>query len=136
MMPERDPEALVRAMAEEVIPAEPKEVLHARRERTVPVIGRAIRQAYLERERRQRWRRALLVGAAAAALLGIGFGGYRALDGLEGTRVEAHAGVATVKSVTGALLVTHAGRPRVVAAGESLQLGAGDELRTPVAGRA
>lgn len=132
-----DPEALVRAMAEQAIPSEPREVLASRRERTVEALGRAIRQSSVARERRMRLQRRLsALGAAAAIALG-GLGVYRVVrSDAAAAPVETHVSVATVESVSGTLVVTHAGRARVVAAGERPKLVAGDELRTATDGGA
>jgi hypothetical protein len=139
-MTSHDPEALVRAVAEQEIPAEPKEVREARRERMVAAVGRAIRQSGAERERRMRLRRRIAaLGAAAAVALGA-FGAHRILvDERAPLRTDAHAAVsavASVEGVTGTLVVTHAGRARVVPPGERPQLTAGDELRTATDGGA
>jgi hypothetical protein len=135
-----DPEALVRAVAEQEIPAEPREVREARRERMVAAVGRAIRQSGAERERRTRLRRRIAAfGAAAAVALGA-FGAHRIVVGERATvRHDAHtavSSVAMVEDVTGTLVVTHAGRARVVSPGERPQLTAGDELRTATDGGA
>jgi hypothetical protein len=122
-------------MAEQEVPAEPREVLQARRERAVAALSKAIRQTALEREQRaRRWKRLGAFGIAAAVALGV-IGAERAMDRtVAPTEVVATVGV--LESVRGTLVVTHSGRARVVGAGETPKLVAGDELRTATDGSA
>lgn len=134
MIAERDPEALVRAMAEQEVPPEPKEVREARREHTVAALSRAIRQSAEERERRSRLRRRLAMFSAVAALvLGV-VGAQEVFSSGPVAQADAIPRVGVVESVSGTLVVTHSGRSRVVAAGERPALVAGDELRTATDG--
>lgn len=130
------PEALVRAVANEPIPEESPELLAVRRERTVEALGRAIRQNGLENERRSSLRRRVAAFGAAAAIGLFGVGAYALIGSFSKESVEQHASVATVAHVKGTLVATHAGRARIVAAGEQLSLVAGDELRTATDGGA
>src|SRR6186713_2805228 len=129
-MTAKEPEALVRALAEERIPPEDPETLALRRERLVPNLARQVRAASAERDRRaQRVRLALGVTAAASVALALGLG-YRLHRGAPvGTRAPSD-GVATLRQMKGTLVVTHAGRAHVVAPTEPVDLLGGDELRT------
>ena len=75
MTPVKEPEALVRELAEERVPPEDPGVLAARRDRVLAGIGRTIRESAVDRERRERRRRFALIGfsvaAAAALVIGI-----------------------------------------------------------------
>lgn len=138
MTTERGPEALVRAMAEELVPPEANEDLFARRERMVAEIGRAIRQTASQTEGRRRIQRRLSGFAVAAAVALGGFGLHQVIEPDAETPQVAHApsAVAAVETVSGTLVVTHAGRARVVSEGERPKLVAGDELRTATDGGA
>ncbi len=135
----REPEALVRALSEERVPAESPEVLAARRDLVVSVVARKVREARLQQERRQRVRRLFAGGAvAAAAVLAVGLSlrSYHA-HGAEAARTTAvGARVAAVREVHGTLVVTHAGRARVLSQSDLPELTAGDELQTATDGRA
>lgn len=131
---EVSPQALVRALAEQEVPPEPKEVMLTRRERAIGGIERAIRQSAMDQERRtQRRRRFAMLGVAAAIALSV-FGVHQAVQRPLSARADRTDCVATVESVRGTLVVTQRGRSRVVAAGEHPELFAGDELRTAADG--
>lgn len=137
MSTQRDPESLLRALAEEGIPPESTETLQARRELLVPGLAHVIRQTAIEREKRLRLRRGVLGVAAAAAVAVFGAGSYQALRGDDARApVASAAHVAKLRSVTGTLVVTQSGRARVITAGEEPAIGAGDELETAADGRA
>ncbi|MFZ5890295.1 MAG: FecR domain-containing protein [Myxococcota bacterium] len=134
----REPESLVKALADERVPPEEPDVLAARRERLVPLIGLQIREASAQRERRaHRVRVAGIAAAAASFVLAAGIG-YRMHRGAKPQAVARAnvARVASVREVTGTLVVTHAGRARVVSQAELPELAGGDELRTAADGHA
>ncbi|MGC4088882.1 MAG: FecR family protein [Polyangiaceae bacterium] len=132
-----EPEALVKALADERVPPEEPEVLAARRERLVPNVARNIREASLQREqrtRRLRWIGA--VSAAASVTLAVGFG-YLVLHHKAPVAAKASSDhVAALREVSGTLVVTHGGRARVVAVSDMPELLGGDELRTAADGHA
>ena len=133
-----EPEALVRALAEERVPPEDPETIAARRERLVPAVAFKIRQAAAERERRARLLRGIRIGAVAAAVALAAGAGYR-LQRATPVEVAAHAvasNLAAVREVEGTLVVTHAGRARVISASEFPELTGGDEIRTATDGHA
>jgi len=132
----KEPEALVRALAEERIPSEDPETLALRRERLVPNLARHVRAASAERDRRaQRVRIGIGVAAAASVALALGVG-YRLHRGAPVATRGPNEGVASLRQMKGTLVVTHAGRAHVVAPSEPLDLLGGDELRTAADGSA
>jgi hypothetical protein len=137
----KEPEALVRELSEERVPPEDPSVLAARRERMIAGIGRTIREAAVDRERSARRRKVFAVGLslAAAAALVVGVS-VRALHTTKVAPVAAPVAqpvrVAEVQSLTGTLVVTHAGRARVVDRNELPTLVGGDELETAADGEA
>lgn len=141
MTPVKEPEALVRELSEERVPPEDPSVLAARRERMIAGIGRTIREAAVDRDRRARRRKVLFVGlslaAAAALVLGVSF---RTLHPTKPVALAAPVAqptrVAEVQSLTGTLVVTHGGHARVVDRNELPTLVGGDELETAADGEA
>jgi hypothetical protein len=134
MSPSRDPEALLRELAEERIPPEPAELAASRRQRVVEALGRGIRDIPRLRERRIR-RARWLVAVAAAVVLAIGFTATGFLRDA-GTTASAPPNIAAVQAVTGTLVMSHGGRARVVAPGEQPDLTAGDAVSTAADGTA
>jgi hypothetical protein len=137
----REPEALVRELAEERVPPEDPAVLAARRERMLSAIGRTIRESAGERERRTRRRKLVYIGAsvaaAAALVLGVSMRLYHAPKAPSAAASVAQPSrVAAVQSISGTLVITHAGRARVVGAKELPSLSGGDELETSADGEA
>jgi TolA-binding protein len=136
----REPEALVRALAEERIPSEEPEAQAARRERLVPIVALQIRQANEQRDRRARMARYGKVALAAASIvLALGVG-YRVQQSEVRSDPAVHSSAshvaAAVRDVKGTLVVTHAGRARVVSPSEVAELSLGDELSTAADGHA
>lgn len=133
----REPENLVRALAEERVPPEAPEILAARRERLVPLVALKIREASVERERRERFRRALKIAAVAASVVFAAGAGHRLHHAghVEVATRATNVSLATVRDVEGTLIVTHGGRAQVVS-GAEVGLSGGDELRTTGDGRA
>lgn len=139
MSPVREPESLVRGLAEERVPPEDPALLAARRERLVAGIGRTIRESAAERERSARRRKFGLVSLAAAAalVLGVSVRLYQAPKAPNASAAGVQPSrVAAVQSSTGTLVVTHGGRARVVGRNELPSLSGGDELETAADGEA
>lgn len=135
----REPEALVRALAEERVPPEDPETLAARRERLVPIVARQVREASAQRDRRVRALRYGKVALAAASVVlavGIGYRAHHADVKPVATSHPAPTHVAAVREVKGTLVVTHAGLARVVSPAELTELAGGDEVSTAADGRA
>lgn len=130
-----DPEALVRALAEEHVPPEPPEVLAARRERMVANISRSVRESVVQGERRT-WLRRLGAAMAVAASLAASVGAYESFRASPAPVAQVSNSIGDLRSVTGTLVVTHAGRSQVVPVATRLKLAAGDELRTAADGAA
>jgi TolA-binding protein len=135
----REPEALLRALAEERIPSEEPEALALRRERLVPIVALQIRQANEQRDRRARVARYGKVALAAASVvlaLGVGYRVQRSEVRSDAAVHSSGSHVAAVRDVKGTLVVTHAGRARVVSPSEVAELSLGDELSTAADGHA
>lgn len=131
----RDPEVLLRELAEERVPLESAEVARARRERVVEALGRGIRDVPLSRERRARRFGWFAVAAAAVLALGVGFGTGALRNEIAGTPAPSvSAGVAAVEAVRGTLVLNQKGMARVVAHGERPSLDAGDSVSTAADG--
>jgi hypothetical protein len=138
----REPEALVRGLAEERVPPEDAAVMAERRERLVLGVARMIRESNGARERRSRIRR-WSAALAAAAVVALGVGVAQHSYGRRAPEVAAQQappqpnegrGVAEVRSVTGTVVLKHSGHGRVVAPGEVPSLTSGDELETAADG--
>lgn len=141
MTPGREPESLLRGLAEERVPPEDPAVLAARRERLLAGIGRTIRESAMERERSARRRKFVVVGASLAAAAALALGVSLRLEQppkapSASAPVVQPSRVASVQSSTGTLVVTHAGRARVVGRDELPSLSGGDELETAADGEA
>lgn len=142
MTAEREPEALVRGLAEEQVPSEDLAVLAARRERLLAAIGRTIRHSAEDRERSARRRKlATIAGSLAlAAGLALGVVSFRHSHAAKVAAPSAPSAqpsrVAFVRSSSGTLVVTHGNRARVVAQNELPSLSGGDELETSADGEA
>lgn len=137
----KEPEALVRELSEERVPPEDPAVLAARRERMIAGISRTIREAAVDRERSARRRKVLAVGlslaAAAALVLGVSVHALRTTKAVSvAAPVAQPTRVAEVQALAGTLVVTHAGRARVVDRNELPTLVGGDELETAADGEA
>lgn len=134
----RDPDTLLRELGSERVPPEAADVAAARRERVVEALGRGIRDVPHLREQRARRARWFSFAAAAVVALGLGFA-VRGFDDSGAARpaaqVEAKS-AANVRSVSGTLVVTHAGRSRVVTPGEQAGIEVGDALNTAADGLA
>jgi hypothetical protein len=139
----REPEALVRGLAEERVPPEEAAVLAERRERLVLGVARMIRESKGARERRSLVRRwSAVVAAAAVVALGVGVAqhssyGHRAPELATQPAPQQPnetREVAEVRSVTGTVVLKHSGHGRVVAPGEVPSLTSGDELETAADG--
>jgi hypothetical protein len=137
----KEPEALVRELSEERVPPEDPAVLAARRERLLGSIGRTIREAAADRERRARrqkfWAVGLSLAAAAALVLGVSFRASHASKPVSAPAPTVQSSrVASVQAAAGTLVVTHGGRARVLGANELPTLTGGDELETAADGEA
>jgi len=130
--PLKDPELLLREIAEERVPPEPAERVEARRQRVVEALGRSIRQVPLQRERRV-YRFRLLAVAAVLCTLGL-VGGLALHEG--GAPTARSEGSASVRAVEGTLVLERADGARVVTKGEHPELLPGDEVSTSGDGRA
>jgi hypothetical protein len=134
----RDPDTLLRELGSERVPPEAAEVAAARRERVVEALGRGIRDVPHLREQRARRARWFSFAAAAVVALAVGFAARDFSDAgsrPSTTQVDAK-GAATARSVSGTLVVTHAGRSRVVTPGEQAGIEVGDALSTAADGLA
>jgi hypothetical protein len=132
---QRDPEVLLRELAEERVPLESAETAMARRERVIEALGRGIRDVPLSRERRTRRMGWFAVAAAAVVALGIGFGTGALRNEIARTPAAVTSqGIAAVQAVKGTLVLTQRGRARVVAPGERPELEAGDSVSTAADG--
>lgn len=134
----RDPDTLLRELGSERVPPEAAEVVAARRERVVEALGRGIRDVPHLREQRARRARWFSFAAAAVVALAVGFAARGFSDSGSRpatTQVEAK-GAASARSVSGTLVVTHAGRSRVVTPGEQAGIEVGDALSTAADGLA
>jgi hypothetical protein len=134
----RDPDTLLRELGSERVPPEAAEVVAARRERVVEALGRGIRDVPHLREQRARRARWFSFAAAAVVALAVGFAARGFSDsGSRPTTTQVDAkGAATARSVSGTLVVTHAGRSRVVTPGEQAGIEVGDALSTAADGLA
>ncbi|HYO95597.1 MAG TPA: FecR family protein, partial [Polyangiaceae bacterium] len=130
-----DPEALVRALAEEHVPPEPPEVLAARRERMVANISRSVRESVVQSERRT-WLRRLGAAMAVAASLAASVGAYESFRAGPAAVAQVSNSIGDLHSVTGTLVMTRGGRSQVVPVATRLNVAAGDELRTAADGAA
>lgn len=133
----REPEALVRRLAEERVPPEEPAVIAQRRERMISSVSMMIRESHATRERRLRVRRWFML-AAAAAVLGLTAGASHHVFKRPVATTAAHqserAHVAAVRSVQGTVVVKHAGHGRVVTTEDLPALRSGDELETAADG--
>lgn len=134
----RDPDTLLRELGSERVPPEAAEMAAARRERVIEALGRGIRDVPHLREQRTRRARWFSFAAAAVVALGVGFavrgfGESSAPD--TAAQLEAKS-AATVRNVSGTVVVTHAGRSRVVSSGEQAGIDVGDALSTAADGLA
>ncbi len=134
----RDPDTLLRELGSERVPPEPADVVAARRERVVEALGRGIRHVPHLREQRVRRARWFSFAAAAVVALGVGFAvrGFSDSDAPRSASQLEAKGAATVRNVSGTLVVTHAGRSQVVAPGEQAGIEVGDALSTAADGLA
>jgi hypothetical protein len=134
----RDPDTLLRELGSERVPPEAAEVAAARRERVVEALGRGIRDVPHLREQRARRARWFSFAAAAVVALAVGFAARGFSDsGSRPTTTQVEAkGAASARSVSGTLVVTHAGRSRVVTPGEQAGIEVGDALSTAADGLA
>ena len=134
----RDPDTLLRELGSERVPPEAAEVVAARRERVVEALGRGIRDVPHLREQRARRARWFSFAAAAVVALAVGFAARGFSDsGSRPTTTQVEAkGAASARSVSGTLVVTHAGRSRVVTPGEQAGIEVGDALSTAADGLA
>lgn len=128
-----EPEALVRALGEERVPLEDAAVAAERREKLLPALAGAIREVPARQERRQRIRRWAGLCAAAASIVLVGGFAYASFAA-RGADVVAHApakepAIASLRSVTGTVVVTHGGGARVIAVSNN-SLVAGDDVET------
>ncbi len=134
----RDPDTLLRELGSERVPPEPADVVAARRERVIEALGRGIRDVPHLREQRTRRTRWFSFAAAAVVALGVGFA-VRGFSDSEAPRPAAQLeakSAATVRNVSGTLVVTHAGRSRVVTPGEQAGIEVGDAVSTATDGLA
>jgi hypothetical protein len=132
---QRDPETLLRELAEERVPLESAEVAMARRNRVVEALGRGIREVPVARERRARRLGWISIAAAAMVALGIGFGtGALRNEMAKPAKVIEARELGAVEAVRGTLVLTQKGRARVVAPGERAELGQADSVSTAVDG--
>ena len=119
------------------VPVEDEATATARRERLVPQVRAALRNVAVARERAQRRRRWLLVGAAAAALGLVVPAGTAARAWLaRGQAAPGLAASASAEAIEGQVVAIHDGREVTVGRGVAVPWQPHDTLRTGADGRA